>query len=141
MATAVVVWVQRDTLTTEPLSALFPLVLVYACAAFVLWRPFRLQVADTVEEQGDSLTISRGNVTVQVPYSDLLSVEVLWLGTAFGAKLAFSTANLLGAEVGFFLNDPPSGSDGIDPVEHIQSRMSSARRVPSNTSLERTREE
>ncbi len=140
VATAAVVWVQRNELTTEPGSTLFLLVLIYICVAFVLWRPFRLVVADTVEEQGDLLAIRRGKVSVQVPYSDVQGVEVLRIGTGFGAKLVFSTANVLGAEVGFFLNDPPAGSDRTDPVEHLQRRLSSARGVPPNKSLERTRE-
>jgi len=136
LVTAVVFWVRRDALTTEPLSTLLLLVLMYVCAAFALWRPFRLRVVDTVEEQGASLSIRRGRVSVQVPYSDVRSVEVVRIGTAFGAKLVFSNANLLGSEIGFFLNDPPAGSDGVDPVEHLQSRLSVAHRMPSNTPLE-----
>src|SRR4051812_18554470 len=77
VATVAVVWVQRNALSTEPVSTLFILVLIYICAAFVLWRPFRLMVADTVEEQGDSLAIRRGSVSVQVSYADVQSVEVL----------------------------------------------------------------
>jgi hypothetical protein len=140
VATVAVVWVQRNALSTEPVSTLFFLVLIYICAAFVVWRPFRLMVADTVEEQGDSLAIRRGSVSVQVSYADVQSVEVLRIGTAFGAKLVFLTPNVLGSEVGFFLNDPPAGSDGPDPVEHLQRRLRSVRGVPSNKSLERTRD-
>jgi hypothetical protein len=140
VATVAVVWVQRNELTTEPVTTLFLLVLIYSCAAFVLWRPFRLLVVDAVEEQGDSLAIRRGRVSVQVPYSDVRCVEVLRIGTSFGAKLVFSTANVLGSEVGFFLNDPPAGLDGPDPVKHVENRLRSAREVPSNKSFERTRE-
>ena len=140
IATAVAIWVQGDALTAQPLGTLFLLVVIYLCAAFVLWRPFKLRVADSVEEQGSALSIRRGNLTLQVPYSDVLGVEVLRIGTAFGAKLVFSKANSLGSEIGFFLNDPPEGSQGIDPVEYLQRRISDGRGMPSNTSLERTRE-
>jgi len=56
-----------------------------------------------VEEQGDTLSIRRGNVGVQVPYSDVQGIEVLKIGITIGAKLVFSKANSLGLEIGFFL--------------------------------------
>ena len=140
VATAAVIWVRRNELTTEWVSTLVLLVAIYACAAWVLWRPFRLPVADTVEELGDTLSIRRGDVVAQVPYSNVQGLEVLRIGTTFGAKLVFFEANCLGSEIGFFLNDPPEGSGGTDPVAHLQGRMSAARGMPPNTSFERTRE-
>jgi hypothetical protein len=140
VATAAVVWVQRNELPPVSLSTLLLLVVIYACAAWVLWRPFRLPVADAVEEQGDTLSIRRGNVGVQVPYSDVQGIEVLKIGITIGAKLVFSKANSLGSEIGFFINDPPEGSGGADPVAHLQGRIDDARGMPPNKSLERTRE-
>jgi hypothetical protein len=140
LTTVIVAWVQRDGFTSEPLGTVFLFAVVYSCMAWVLWRPFRLRVADIVEEKGDGLSICRGNVSVHVPYSDVQSLEVLKIGTAFGAKLAFSKGNSLGSEIGFFLNDPPDGSHGVDPVEYLQSKIGDACRMPPNTSLERTRE-
>jgi hypothetical protein len=140
VATAVVAWVQKGEIVMSPLSTVFLLAFVYACAAWVLFRPFRLRVADSVEEQGDMLSIRRDGVIAFVPYQGVQDIEVLRIGTSFGAKLTFSNPSELGSEIGFFLNDPAAGSLGIDPVEHIKSRLGDGRAMPSNTSFERTRE-
>jgi hypothetical protein len=120
----VVVWMQRDSIATQPIAALFLLLLAWGCGAWVVWRPFRLSIADVVEEVDGALSIRKGQAVETIPYSDLESIEVARIGSVEGAKLIFRKPNRFGREVGFHLNDPdPTDVVALDPVEHIERQI------------------
>lgn len=125
LVTGIVIWVQRHELLTAPGITISLLFLAYACAAWVLWRPWRLKVADHVEERGDALIIRRRSVEVSVPYSGILAHEYLRIGNSSGVKLVFGTPNAHGAEIGFYLDDSLDSTaiPSNDPCEHLERQL------------------
>jgi hypothetical protein len=125
VATGVVVWDRRHELLGAPGMAIWLLLVTYACAAWVLWRPWRLKVADHVEEKGDVLLIRRRRVEMSIPYSDVEAHEFLRIGNSSGVKLTFRTPTALGREIGFYL-DESLDSKAVpidDPGEHLERQL------------------
>jgi hypothetical protein len=121
-------WTQGDNIATEPFTTIFLLLTMWGCAAWVVWRPFRLRVADVVEEIDGALTIRRGQFVETVPYSDVEAIQVVRIGNVLGAKLILRKENRLGSEIGFHLNDPePAAVAALDPVGHIERQIRASR--------------
>ena len=116
---------QREKILSEPLTTLFLLGAVSCCAAWVLWRPWRLPVADQVEERAEMLWIRRGSVEVVLPYSSVLRHEYLRIGSGSGVKLTFKEPNKLGSEIGFYLDEGerPQAVSNDDPIEHMERQF------------------
>lgn len=123
----VVLWMQRETLSSEPFMTAFLLLMTWGCAAWVVWWPFDVKVADVVEEVDGALRIRRGRVIQTVPYSEIDRIEVLKLGSVWGGKLCFKKPTQFGSGIGFYLNDPHrTDMIRLDPVEHIEGQIRAA---------------
>jgi ABC-type nickel/cobalt efflux system permease component RcnA len=119
-----VAWTQRRIISVEPFTTLMVIMIAMGCGAWVVWRPFRLRIADVVEEIDGVLHIRRGRVEEMVPYSQIAKIEVVRIGSYMGAKLTFRTPTSLGTQIGLYLNDPdPTAVMGIDPVEHVERQI------------------
>jgi hypothetical protein len=129
IGTAVLVWNEWGTLFTNIWTNLFVLLVVYACGAWALWRPFRLMVADVVEDRAGQLYIRRGEREASLPYSSIQSLDYLKVGSIPGVKLTFKEPNAFGTAIGFYLNQnmDKSAVPQNDPIEYLQRQFEKSR--------------
>lgn len=111
------------------LESLFVLIMIYACVAWTLWRPFLLKVADFVEDRGGQILIRRGTKEVELNYSDIRDHKYLQIGTIQGVKLTFKKPNQLGTHIGFYLPDPELNTGHEEIPSNIWSGRSSKHEV------------
>jgi hypothetical protein len=122
-----VLWVQRETLVSEPFMTAFLLLMTWGIGAWIVWWPFDVKVADVVEEVDGALRIRRGRVVETVPYSEVDRIEVFEIGRIYGGKLCFKKPNQFGRDIGFYLNDPHrTDMIRLDPVEHVEGQIRAA---------------
>jgi len=123
--TGAVIWVQRHELLTAPGKSVGLLLAIYAFAAWFVWKPWHLKIADLVEETGDTLLIRRRGVEVTVRYADIQSHEFLLLNHTPAVKLTFVTPNALGTAVAFYLDGVANaaGAPDSDSGEYLERQL------------------
>ena len=127
VVTIVMIFDQRNEIVSNPTESIFLLILAYACAAWTLWRPFPLRVADFVEDKGGRVYVRRGTKEAEINYSDIRDHEYLRIGMSQGVKLTFKEPNLLGSSIGFYLPEPVLNPGREDPIDYMERQIINAR--------------